>query len=260
MNGGSRYLRIAAPTATFLAFLAAWQAFVVLRQVPTLLLPAPSVIGAQVVADLPYLLRLSAATARDSLLGTVIAVLVAVVGAWVVHTSDAVSRLLSSASVALKALPVVALFPIATVFLGNTSAAVVAIVAISALPVMFVYTLQGLRQASTLDDLMHVIAAGPWRSTWSLRLPQSLPYVVTGLRTVLPLAVITAIIAEYFGGPITTLGTYIRRESANLHTVTMWSAIVLACVLGLLAAGVGTAGDAVARRWVPTSTGAPRSG
>ncbi|HEY0187982.1 MAG TPA: ABC transporter permease subunit [Cellulomonas sp.] len=248
---GTGAVRVGAPLVVILALLAAWQAFVVLGEVPTLLLPSPTDIAAVLAEDLAYLTRLALATGRDAGIGTVVAVVAALLVGWVVHGSNALSSMISSLAVALKALPIVALFPIVTVFLGKTSVAVIAIVAISGLPIMLVYTLQGLRQSSRLDDLMHVIAAGPVRRTWSLRLPRAVPFLVTGLRTVLPLSVITAIIAEYFGGQITTLGTYIRRESANLHTVTMWSAIVMACLLGLVCSGIGLLVERLARAATP---------
>ena len=68
----------------------------------------------------------------------------------------------------------------------------------------------------------------------ALGLPRALPYVMAGLRTAVPLSSIISIISEYFGGSVSTLGAYIRRESTMLHTVQVWSAIVMACLLGVL--------------------------
>jgi NitT/TauT family transport system permease protein len=109
--------------------------------------------------------------------------------------------------------------------------------------------LSGLRQVSELSDVLHVAGASRLRTFVSMRLPLASPYLMTGIKTCLPIAVISAVIAEYFGGATDTIGSYIRLESTQLHTVELWSAIVYACLLGIVAFILGSLVDRYLLRW-----------
>src|SRR5262247_1044210 len=67
-----------------------------------------------------------------------------------------------------------------------------------------------------------------------LRLPHSLPYVFTALRGCTTLAMIGAVVSEFFGGPVKSLGVYIKSTASLFQTRQAWSAILVACALGLL--------------------------
>jgi NitT/TauT family transport system permease protein len=221
------------PVLFFAAFLTAWQLYVRLADVQVLLLPAPTDIAARTREDFSLLLELAWNTAKEAFAGVAIGSLLGIALAAVAHPIGWLERGLLSYSSTIKALPVVALYPIVTVFAGVTSKAVIVMVAIAVGPIMFTFAARGFSGTSEHDELMRSIAAGRLMRFRSLVLPRAVPYVMTGLRTIAPLSIIIAIVSEYFGGSITTLGSYIRRESANLHTVDMWSAIVMACALGI---------------------------
>jgi NitT/TauT family transport system permease protein len=245
-------LKIIAPIVTLALFIGTWELLVKVQDIQVLLLPAPDVIFRQVIDNFSTLLEFSWNTTIEAMKGLALATLVAIPLAWLVHGRKFLASGLNTYSAALKALPIVALYPIVTVFFGITSTAVVAIVAVGIFPIMFSYALTGFQGSSELDDLMRSISAGPIRRFWNMTLPRSLPYLLTALKTSLPLSVIIAIIAQYFGGSVVTLGSYIRRESANLHTVQMWSAIFMSCVVGLLAFAVGAALDRLLLAWHPS--------
>jgi NitT/TauT family transport system permease protein len=245
-------LKIIAPIVTLGLFIGAWELVVKVQDIQVLLLPAPHVIIQQVFENFSTLLQFSWNTAVEAMKGVLLGTLVALPLAWLVHGKKWLSSGLNTYSAALKALPIVALYPIVTVFFGITSTAVTAIVAIGIFPIMFTYALKGFQGSTELEDLMRSISAGPLRRFWNMTLPQSLPYLITALKTSLPLSVIIAIIAQYFGGSIVTLGAYIRRESSNLHTVQMWSAIFMSCVVGLLAFAVGALLDRLLLAWHPS--------
>ncbi len=102
---------------------------------------------------------------------------------------------------------------------------------------------------------MRSISAGRFIRFWFLVLPRALPYVMAGMKTAVPLSIIVAIISEYFGGRVTTLGSHIRRESHQLHTPEMWSAIVMACLLGIVAFGAVSLLDRYFLRWQQSRRG-----
>lgn len=241
-----------APPILLGILIVAWEVYVATYDVEQILLPAPHVIFDRFLDDLSLLTRFAKSTLVEAMKGLSLAVVVSVVLAAAVHRVRWLANGLESWSGLLKALPVVALYPICTVFFGIGSTAVVAIVAIGTTPIMFLYVLRGFSGSSEHDELMRSISAGPWIRFTNLVLPRSLPYLMAGLRTAAPTSVIIAIIAEYFGGRVTTLGSYIRRESANLHTVQTWSAVLAACLLGLSVFGVVALADRFLLRWHPS--------
>lgn len=241
MKGGLSYIGfgIVRPLLAFAGILAAWEAFVTVREIPQILLPKPTAIAAEAWAERLRLLDYTWNTSKEALLGLGTALLLATIVCVAVYASDLASSLVSAVAGAGRAIPAVVLFPIVTVFLGTSDLAVQVVVTIALMPYFVVYILNGLRQRTPLDDLMHVIAGTRMQKFRSVRLPLSFPYLMTGIRTCLPIAIITAIVSEYFGGPQTTLGAYIQIKSQMLHAVEVWSAITYACLLGLGAFAVG---------------------
>lgn len=251
-GSGQRRLPIAAivtPVLFFGAFIGGWQLLVRLADIQVILLPAPTEIAKRFVEDFVPLIELAANTASEALRGVLIGTFLGIAVAGATNPIPWLTRGLLSYSSAVKALPVVALFPLTTIFFGVSSAAVVAMVTIAVTPIMFTYASRGFSGTSEQDELMRSISAGPLTRFWTLVLPRALPYVMTGLKTIVPLSIIIAIISEYFGGRVNTLGSYIRRESTNLHTVDMWSAIVMACALGITAFTAVSLLDRFFLRW-----------
>jgi NitT/TauT family transport system permease protein len=95
------------------------------------------------------------------------------------------------------------------------------------------------RGLTTLDplslQLMRSYAAGGITTFLKLRFPASLPYVFNALKINTTLAMIGAIVGEYFGGPSAGLGFYIHDQSGEFGTANVWAAVVVACVIGLAA-------------------------
>ncbi len=255
-HDGGRQLPVAAivtPIVFFAMFIGAWQLLVRAANIQVLLLPAPTDIVDRFFTDFGLLWELAVNTAIEAFKGVLIGSILGIVVAGATQPVKWLSRGLLAYSSTVKALPVVALFPLTTVFFGVSSTAVVAMVTIAVTPIMFTYASRGFSGTSEHDELMRSISAGPLTRFWSLVLPRALPYLMTGLKTIVPLSIIISIISEYFGGRVTTLGSYIRRESTNLHTVDMWSAIVMACALGITAFVAVSLLDRFLLRWHPSN-------
>lgn len=227
---------VVAPVLFGVGLLAVWQLVVTVAGVPAFLLPAPTAIAEQVVAQFPVLLSTAAVTGGNALVGLVAGflagVLLAVLAAGFRLVSDLVTPLILAAS----AVPIVALAPVFTTMFGSTTEIprrlVVTVVVV--VPV-FVSTARGLRQVRPVhDELMTALAATRRQYTRFVRLPGAVPFVMTGLRLAAPAAVIAAIVAEYFGGLQNGLGSRITSAAANTAYARAWAFVAASIVLGLL--------------------------
>jgi NitT/TauT family transport system permease protein len=136
----------------------------------------------------------------------------------------------------LNALPIIALAPILNNMFESTSSVPRRLVAgiIAFFPV-FINTLRGLREVDPIHrELMHSYAASGWTFARKVRLPGALPFVFTGLRQASSLAVIAAVVAEYFGGLQDGLGSRITSAAAFTAYPRAWAFVVGACLLGLV--------------------------
>jgi NitT/TauT family transport system permease protein len=133
-------------------------------------------------------------------------------------------------------MPIVALAPVLSIMFSATSdlprRIVVAIVAF--FPV-FVTTVRGLTRIDPVHaELMRSYAAGGWDLTRVIRLPGAVPYLFTGIRVASSLAVISAVVAEYFGGLQNGLGSRITSAASNTAYARAWAYVVAAIGLGLV--------------------------
>jgi NitT/TauT family transport system permease protein len=211
-----------------------WQVGVTAWQVPRVLLPAPIAI-AQTLAD-------NAATLGRDFAQTV---LKSVVSGWLLGSSlgfgvgVAIDRapflqrgLLPVASLT-STVPLVAVAPIMVMWFGFDWPSKAAVVVLMTFFPMLVATLAGLQAAGRLErELMHSYAAGYVRTLVDLRLPCAVPFIVGALKVNAALALIGAIVAEFFGSPTVGLGFRISTEAARMNSALVWGAIAVAAVTG----------------------------
>lgn len=214
-----------------------WQVGVTLFDVPRVLLPAPSFIG-QMLLD-----------RGDTLAGDFVqTVLKAVLVGWALGSGlgfvvgVAIDRapflqrgLLPLASLT-STVPLVAVAPIMVMWFGFDWPSKAAVVVLMTFFPMLVATLAGLQSAGKLErELMHSYAAGYARTLLDLRLPMAMPFLFSALKVNATLALIGAIVAEFFGSPTVGLGFRISTEAARMNMALVWGAIVVAAVTGSLA-------------------------
>jgi NitT/TauT family transport system permease protein len=87
-----------------------------------------------------------------------------------------------------------------------------------------------------------------WRR---VRIPTALPYLFTALKVASVLAMIGAIVGEYFGGAFNALGVLINSDAQIFHFVTAWAGILLASILGLTLYGAVVLSERLIVRWAP---------
>jgi len=245
--------RLVPPILAFSIFIGVWEFYVFYKDISVILLPSPHRVVGEFFSNFWKLLKFAKNTFFEASVGLVVATLLSIILAGATYSSRKISGMLENYSALAKALPTVAIYPICTVFFGIGTQAIVAIVTIGIFPIMFLYVLRGFAGVSEHDALMESLSAGRMHRFVDLVLPRSVSYLMAGLRASAPTAIIITIVAEYFGGEVTTLGAFIRRESSNLHTLQMWGAILAACVLGLsVFAGVSLM-DRYFSKWRPAN-------
>lgn len=221
--------------AVFALGLALWEAVVFAFAIEFYLLPAPHVIVASLAQSYPVLIEAGLYTFTEALAGYAIGCGGGIGAAMAASRSPAVARLVLPWAIASASVPIVALAPLAIVWFGIAQGSKIAIVTLMTFFPTFIGALRGLLSVPPSSlDLMRSCAATEWQVFAKLRLPHSLPYVFTALRACTTLAMIGAVVSEFFGGPVKSLGVYIKSTASLFQTRQAWSAILVACALGLV--------------------------
>jgi len=216
--------------------LAGWQALVVGAGIKPYLLPSPTAIGTQVRELAPLIWTAATATGANVLVGLVAGTVVAVLAAVVATHSRILDELMSPTAAALSVMPIVALAPALNTMFGTTSSTPRRlIVAVVVFAPVFVNMLKGLREVQPVHrDLMRAYAASSRQISRTVTIPGALPFLFTGLRIASSTAVISAVVAEYFGGLQNGLGSRITSAAANSAYARAWAFVLGAIALGLV--------------------------
>ncbi|RFA08665.1 nitrate ABC transporter permease [Subtercola boreus] len=228
------------PVVLGVVFLLLWQLAVVAFDIKPYLLPSPTDIAGQIFIVFPLLWSSLLATGLNALIGLVLGAILAVVLALLASRVTIFDRMIVPIVAAVAVVPIVALAPILNTMFGSTSDTprrIVVLIVVFA-PI-FINTLRGLRQVRPVHrDLMRAYAASNWQLTRTVTLPGAVPFIFTGLRIAAPLGVISAIVAEYFGGLQNGLGSRITSAAANSAYPRAWAYVFGAIILGLVFYGV----------------------
>ena len=213
-----------------------WQWAVVALEVKPFILPGPFLIGEEFAENLQNVISGMIVTGRNALIGllvgAVLGILAAIIAALLPLFDEMGAPIVASVAV----VPIVALAPVLYTMFGagaETARQIVAGLAVF-VPVYF-NTLKGLRQVRPVHrDLMRAYAASRRQATKTVTLPTALPYFFTGLRIASSLAVISALIAEYFGGPVGGLGKSITSSASSSNYGLAWAYVLGSIILGLI--------------------------
>ncbi|WP_395245207.1 ABC transporter permease [Agromyces sp. MMS24-K17] len=224
------------PVLLFLVLVALVQLLVVSLGIPPFVLASPTAILEQLVQYAPQILAATASTGLNALIGLAIGAVLGVVLAVVASFAKAIDGMLAPIVAAVAVVPIVALAPVLYTMFGSTSeVARILIASLAVFVPIFLNTLRGLRQVRPVHrDLMRSYAASPQQETWAVTVPSALPHFFTGLRIASSLAVISALVAEYFGGPRQGLGSAITTAAASSAYARAWAFVIGAILLGLV--------------------------
>ena len=153
----------------------------------------------------------------------------------------------------ISAMPIVGIAPIMVMWFGFDWQSKAAVIVVMTFFPMLVNTLAGLRAAGAMElDLMRSYAAGYGQTLMKLRLPAAMPFVFNALKLNSTLALIGAIVAEFFGTPIVGMGFRISTEVARMNVDVVWATIAVAAVAGSAFYGIISVIERGATFWHPS--------
>jgi len=201
-------------------------------------LPSPQSIAKELVTNPMLYVRQSGPTALETALGFFLGSAIAIVGAVIFVFSTALRQALYPVAVAVNSVPIVAVAPLLVIALGaGLTTKVVITTLISYFPTLISMT-RGLTSVEPeAIEYFRTLRAGPIKTLLLLRWPASLPNLFIGLRIAASACVISAVIAEWVGAD-RGLGYLIIESSHEFNILTMWTAVVSATIMALLAFGI----------------------
>ncbi len=242
------------PVIFGLTLIAIWEGVVRGFQISAVLLPAPSAIAARFAASTGILWEDFVQTVlKGALSGYAIGCGAALLVAVLIDRSDFLKRGILPVGNFVAALPIVGLAPILVMWFGFDWQSKAAVVVAMVFFPMLINTVEGLRATDAMQgDLMKTYAAGPWTTLWKLRLPAAMPFIFNGLKIASTLALIGAIVAEFFGSPVRGMGFRISTSVGQLALDLVWAEIVVAALAGSAFFGLITLIERVVTFWHPS--------
>ena len=231
-----------------------WEILVRALDVPRVLLPAPSLVMGALWDHAPKLWGDFVQTVGKAvLIGWALGCGLGFCVAVAIDRMPFLQRGLLPVASLTSAIPLVGVAPIAVMWFGFDWPSKAAVVVLMTFFPMLVSTLAGLQAAGKLErELMYSYAASYQRTLLALRLPAALPFIFGALKVNATLALIGAIVAEFFGSPTAGLGFRISTEAARMNMPLVWGAIVVAAVTGSVAYALLVALERRAAFWHPS--------
>ena len=151
------------------------------------------------------------------------------------------------------ALPIIGMAPIMIMWFGFDWQSKAAVVVVMVFFPMLVNTVQGLQASTPMQrDLMRTYAGGYWQTMFALRIPMAAPFIFNGLKICTTLALIGAIVAEFFGSPTVGMGFRISTGAGRFELDLVWAEIVVAAMAGSAFYGLVVLGERAATFWHPS--------
>jgi NitT/TauT family transport system permease protein len=223
----------AVPPLVFAALLLAWEGFVRGFAVKAYLLPPPSTVAQALIAQPGRFAGAAALSLEAALGGLVIATASAFALAAVMAHSRPLERALYPPALLLKVMPIVAVYPLLTIWFGFGMWPKMLIAALLTFFPMLVNALVGLRSVDPAAlDFLRTLHASTWQVFWRLRLPSSLPYLFAALRISVPLSLIGAVVAEFLSGA-SGMGQVILIANGDFDTPVLFGAVFVLGALGV---------------------------
>jgi NitT/TauT family transport system permease protein len=258
LTGAAARLRdLAVPVLFGVTLMLIWEALCRVFSIPSVLLPPPSLIFAKLAASLP--------TLRADFVQTVLR---AVIPGWVMGCAlgfavalacdryGFLRRGLMPIGNFVSALPIIGIAPILVMWFGFDWQSKAAVVVVMTFFPMLVNTVAGLTAAGHLErDLMRSYGASWFQTLVQLRLPAAMPFIFNALKINSTLAMIGAIVAEFFGTPVVGMGFRISTEVGRMAVDMVWATIVVAAVAGSAFYGCLVMAERAVTYWHPSVRG-----
>ncbi|MDP6398665.1 MAG: ABC transporter permease [Arenicellales bacterium] len=246
--------RVLVPGIFGIWFLTLWELVTVGFGIPRVLLPPPSLVGDAITDSLSVLAAdFQQTVVRAVIPGFVIGNLAGFTAALAADRWAFLGRGLLPVGNLVSAIPIIGIAPIMVMWFGFDWQSKAAVVVIMTFFPMLVNTISGLRSSGAMElDLMRSIGASHWQAFVRVRLPNALPFIFNALKINSALALIGAIVAEFFGTPIVGIGFRISTEVGRMNMEMVWASIALAAVSGSVFYGLLAVAERRATFWHPS--------
>lgn len=238
------------PLVAGIAILAVWELAVRFLAGDGFVLPPPTAIVAALIENFSEVWAATRITGWVIVSGLIAGVVAAVIAALLVSRWRTANEAITPLAVAINAVPIIALAPILNNWFGLTSPrSNQLIVALLVFFPIFINTVKGLSLAESGQiELMRSYAASPSKIMREVRIPTAMPLFFTALKLAASLAVIGAIVAEYFGGRQDALGPMITQSAGLTRYDEAWAAVLAGTLIGLVLYGAAVLAE---RRFMP---------
>ncbi|MET0169572.1 MAG: ABC transporter permease [Aliihoeflea sp.] len=253
----ARAINFVVPVLFGAALLVLWEGLVRGFNVPSVLLPPPSAIWARITVSTATLWADFYQTfIRSVLPGYAMGCAAGLVVAILIDRSPFLKRGLLPVGNFVSALPLVGIAPIMVMWFGFDWHSKAAVVVVMTFFPMLVNAVAGLNAASRMEqDLMRTYAASYWHTLFKLRLPAAWPFIFNALKINSTLALIGAIVAEFFGTPVVGMGFRISSAIGRLNVDMVWAEIAVAALAGSVFYGLVALIERGVTFWHPSIRG-----
>jgi NitT/TauT family transport system permease protein len=243
--------RIGYPLLGLVLLLAVWALACWIASIPTVVLPSPDKVLQAMVTRGDLLFGESLVTLKETLLGFVLALAVGLPLAVAVANSRPLNLMFYPLLIALQSVPKVALAPIVLVWFGTGMESKLAIVWLVAFFPIIVDTVAGLRSTPReLIELADSLKATRAQIFLKVQFPAALPFVITGAKVAITLAVIGAVIGEFIGSS-EGLGFLLLSATSQLNTPLAFAALFALAALGIVVYLMVELAERLMAPWLP---------
>lgn len=232
-----RVLSIVIPTFMVMLAIAAWQAHIMINQVPRYIMPAPLDVVTALFTDWGTLSPSLLVTLRITLMALVLALLGGVGLAIILVQSRWIELALFPFAVILQVTPMIAIAPLLIIYMPDTQSALLTCAFVVAFFPILSNMVAGLKSVDhNLLNLFELYGASRWQTLIHLKLPSSLPYFAAGLRIGGGLSLIAAVVAEFAAGSAgkgSGLAFRLLESGYRLNYPRLYAALVLLMVTGV---------------------------
>ena len=230
----NRFINLLVPALFGFSILILWEGFVRGFNISPILLPPPSAIAVRFSVSLSILwIDFVQTFIKGALSGYMIGCIAAFITAVAVDKSNFLKRGLLPVGNFVAALPIIGMAPILVMWFGFDWHSKAAVVVVMVFFPMLVNTVAGLNAKDNIQhDLMKTYGASYWQNLLKLSLPAAMPFIFNGLKICTTLALIGAIVSEFFGSPTRGMGFRISTEVGRLSLDMVWAEITVAALAG----------------------------
>lgn len=216
-----------------------WEVLVDVLDISAIVLPKPSAIFLRLYNEPRYFfIENGLVTFYEAVAGFALGAIVAIVLGAAMARSRLVERSIFPLAVLVKATPIVVIAPLLIIWMGYGPTPKVVMASLICFFPILVNTIIGLRSVSpTSLEFLQTVAASEWEIFLRLRVPHSLPYVLSAFKTAVSLAVIGAVVAEWAGAS-RGLGRVVFLKAASLDQVAVFAGVFVLAAMGILLTAV----------------------